>query len=101
MFTVCLVFQFVRMTFLAIARATSVGFVCFGGSSTDDKSPSMRNEGERGMLQPKTEDSFCVTFKQMCCTSGAIRSGGGLWCLECIVNIYLCWRDPFYAFCFE
>ena len=49
------------MTFLAIARATSVGFVYFGESSTDDKSPSMQNEGEGGMLQLKIEESFCVT----------------------------------------
>ncbi len=46
MFIVCLKFQFVGTVVLAVARATSVGFVCFGGSSTEDRSPIMRKERE-------------------------------------------------------
>lgn len=76
MFIVCLVFQFLRITFLAIAMATSEGFVCFGGSSTKDKSPSIYIEGERGMLQPKIEESFFVTY-QNCCMGGQLVVRGG------------------------
>ena len=43
-----------------MARATSVGFVYFGESSSEDKSPSIHNGGERGMLQLKIEDSHSV-----------------------------------------
>lgn len=39
-------FQFVRMVFLVIARSTILGFVCFGGSSAEDK---VRAVPERGV----------------------------------------------------
>lgn len=66
-------FQFVRMVFLAIAGLISVGFMYFGGSSTENKSPIIHNEGARGMLQPKIEEIFCVTLNQKSCSGGQIH----------------------------
>lgn len=47
---VCLDFQFLWMVFLAISKATSVGFAGFAESSSEDKSTIFANDGERGTL---------------------------------------------------
>ena len=48
------------MIFLAIARATTVGFVNFGGHSINDSLAIMHTAGDRGILQPKTAEVFVL-----------------------------------------
>ena len=65
-------FQFMRLVFLAIVRATRrrLWFVLLivdvDNVGNVDKSPRRQSEGDNGMRQPMKCNSYPVTFSQKC-----------------------------------
>ena len=63
---VCLDFQFMRIVFLAIVRATRRRLLFVLSIVSDDKSPRRQSEGDKGMRQPMRCDNDSVTSFQKC-----------------------------------
>lgn len=68
--SLCLVFQFLSMVFLAVVMAISIGLVLLGGGLITVRSPSKQSAGDNGRLHPKKSDIFSMTPSQKVCTGG-------------------------------
>ena len=64
MLSLCLVFQFLSMVFLAVVMAMSTGLVLLGAGLTTVRSPSKQSEGDNGRLHPNKSDIFLMTPSQ-------------------------------------
>lgn len=68
--SLCLVFQFLSVVFLAVVMAISIGLVLLGAGLITVRSPSKQSEVDNGRMHPNRSDIFSMTPSQKVCTGG-------------------------------